>query len=179
MRKIYVIVLLILTVMSFNWAFADPIDLSVYTESELVELRNMIDIELSKRNELKENELYKFEFEESVLVIDNIYLTEFLEKPTLVLHIVFTNYSKDNAIKANGTFYFSAYQNGFRIYGTDQVDPSIEGGDWIFIKSGASVEFDRGFFLQDLSSPVEINIGGKSRNKSELLGTILIPIPTN
>ena len=76
------------------------------------------------------------------------------------------------------TFYISSFQNGILIHGTDNVDETIYGNDWLNIKSGAHVEFDRGFYLQDLSSPVEINIYGYvSRTNTELLETMLIPIP--
>ena len=186
MKKVVIFSLvLLLFFLSVNCVIAESIDLSGYSDAELMELKKSIDIEIARRNEENGTEQYMIELDDCLVLVKNVTLVNHLNKPTLVVQFEFTNYSNDEAFRFDDVFFLSAFQNGIQIYVTDSVAEfvGINDGGYNFIKSGATIETVRGFELIDLLSPVEIDVYGKisrirhNGQDNELIKAIFIPIP--
>ena len=152
---------LIVFLMIASVSSAELLDLSAYTDDELLSIRSSIDIELSKRQQEKDakSALLEFDMSDCHIILEEVELTtDYDGKDTIVLHYQFTNLGTEEK-SFYGIFKTQIYQNGKKLETTFLSDGTNASTTMEKIKNGAKIEVKQVYQLYDVSSPIEIKLG--------------------
>ena len=176
MKKI-VAIMLALTICIFSTAaFAASVDLSTFTEDELRELRDQIDVELSARTASKA-------LENGVLLEGDIDVyhvallsvktgVDYKGDPAVILTILFTNNGDDGEMYMTSV-QTKVFQNGVELARALSVEGIDAQQQMLEVKNGASIELSIAYSLDGSGNPIEVEFGKYidfSKNPQKLVG---------
>lgn len=181
MKKILSLIMAIIIVAACAAVHAEAVDLSVYTDDELRELRTKIDIELSARQATRALEGGTLlegdigEYHVALLSLERA--KEYNGNPAVVLTIMFTNNGKDDD-SYSLSIRTGLFQNGIELSRAISIDKEIDTwGPLKDIRPGASLEIQEAYVLIDENAPIEIEFGKLfdfSKEPLKLIGTFAI-----
>ncbi len=159
----------------FSAALASSFDASMFSDDELIEIRNIIDIELSKRYSEKDSELLKATYGDYEFSINNMQVitVDSYYKAQILVYGSFTNYG--NSLSTyNDNFVLLLFQNGVAL---DSESRNYNKNTNVLHGGNVDIEFE--FHTNDMIEPVEaciyLGCGGIAYG-GEPIAKIIIPI---